>query len=141
MQAIIGKQYPKIVIPKIDEAKKSIDIIMFDWRWYPNDPGASVQLFNQALVRAGRRGVNVRAITNFGDIVKTLEKVGVKAKKLRSKNLVHAKIIIIDESIVIIGSHNFTQNAFNMNFEISCMFENSDNAKEYLQYFNNLWPL
>ena len=141
MQAIIGKQYPKIVIPKIDEAKKSIDIIMFDWRWYPNDPGASVQLFNQALVRAGRRGVNVRAITNFGDIVKTLEKVGVKAKKLQSKNLVHAKIIIIDESIVIIGSHNFTQNAFNMNFEISCMFENSDNAKEYLQYFNNLWPL
>jgi len=141
MQAIIGKQYPKIVIPKIDEAKKSIDIIMFDWRWYPNDPGASVQLFNQSLVRAGRRGVNVRAITNFGDIVKTLEKVGVKAKKLRSKNLVHAKIIIIDESIVIIGSHNFTQNAFNMNFEISCMFENSDNAKEYLQYFNNLWPL
>jgi len=141
MQAIIGKQYPKIVIPKIDEAKKSIDIIMFDWRWYPNDPGASVQLFNQSLVRAGRRGVNVRAITNFGDIVKTLEKVGVKAKKLQSKNLVHAKIIIIDESIVIIGSHNFTQNAFNMNFEISCMFENSDNAKEYLQYFNNLWPL
>lgn len=141
MQAIIGKQYPKIVIPKIDEAKKSINIIMFDWRWYPNDPGASVQLFNQALVRAVRRGVSVRAITNFGDIVKTLEKVGVKAKKLQSKNLVHAKIIIIDESIVIIGSHNFTQNAFNMNFEISCMFENSDNAKEYLQYFNNLWPL
>jgi len=139
MQAIIGKQFPKIVIPKIDEAKKSICIVVFDWRWYPNDPGNPVQLFNQALVRAVRRGVVVKAIANFPDIVKTLEKVGVQAKKLRTENLVHAKMIIIDEKIVVVGSHNITVPAFTTNYEVSTMFEDPVSAKPYADFFQSLF--
>ncbi len=56
METIIGKEFPQKVIPLIEQAKTSIDIVVFDWRWYPQDPGASVQLFNQAIVRAVRRG-------------------------------------------------------------------------------------
>jgi len=139
MQAIIGSQFPKVVIPKIDEAKSSISLIVFDWRWYPNDPGNPVQLFNQALVRAVRRGVAVKAVANFGDIVKTLKAVGVQAKKLETKNLVHAKMIVIDEKLVIVGSHNITTPAFTTNYEVSTMFESEEAAKEYTNFFNNLW--
>ena len=141
MQAIIGKQFPKIVIPKIDEAKKSIFIVVFDWRWYPNDPANPVQLFNQALVRAVRRGVVVKAIANFPDIVKTLEKVGVQAKKVSTQNLVHAKIILIDDYFCIIGSHNFSVPAFTTNYELSVGFEDPETIKEFSQFFDSLWRL
>lgn len=139
MSAIIGPEFPKILIPKIDEAKNKIKIVVFDWRWYPNDTGSPVQLFNQALVRAVRRCVCVRAITNFPDIVKTLQKEGVEAKKLATKNLIHAKMIIIDDRIVVVGSHNITAPAFSTNYEVSTIIENEEQAKEYSQFFDKLW--
>ena len=139
MQAIIGKQFPKVIIPEIDRAKHSIKIVVFDWRWYPNDPGNPVQLLNQALVRAVRRGVKINADANNNEIVSTLNKVGVHAKKLISKNLVHAKLMIIDEKTVVVGSHNYTQSAFTMNYEISAMFADRETARQFLQFFDSLY--
>ena len=139
MEAIIGKQFPGVVIPLIDKSKSSIKIVVFDWRWYPNEPGNPCQLFNQSIVRAVRRGVDVRVVANNDEIVQILQSVGVYAKKLLTKNLVHAKIIIIDEKIVILGSHNYTQSAFTMNFEISAVQDDADCAKQFLQFFNSLF--
>jgi len=39
---ISGREYPVKVIPLIEQSVKSIKIIVFDWRWYPQMPG---QLF------------------------------------------------------------------------------------------------
>jgi len=139
MQTIIGRQFPKTVIPLIESAKKTIDIIVFDWRWYPQDPGAAVQLFNQSIVRAVRRGVKVRAIANSNEIVKTLKSVGVEAKRLISVNLVHAKLMIIDSEKIIIGSHNYTQSAFQMNYEISVVLDKPENISDFFSFFNSLW--
>ena len=49
-KAIIGAEFPKVLISKIDNAKTSIKIVVFDWRWYPNDMGNPCQLFNQSIV-------------------------------------------------------------------------------------------
>ena len=135
---IIGSQFPKVVIPKIDNAKKSIKIVVFDWRWYPNDIGNPCQLFNQSIVRALHRGVQVDVITNNSEILSTLKEVGAQAKKLITKNLVHAKLMIIDDSLVIIGSHNYTQSAFTTNYEISAMYDDEKSAKSFAFFFNNL---
>jgi len=139
MQAIIGKQFPKVVIPKIEEAKKSIKIVVFDWRWYPYDPANSVQIFNQSLVRASRRGIKIQAVANNDELIQILKSFDIHAKKVISKNLVHAKLMIIDEKIVIIGSHNYTQSAFTMNYEISAMFDDDETAKQFLDFFSSLF--
>lgn len=138
MEVIIGKQYPQKVIPLIDNAKKSIRIVVFDWRWYPYDASHPVQLFNQALIRAKRRGVQVSVIANATDIIDILKKEGIDAKKPPTPHLIHSKMIIIDDNILIIGSHNFTQSAFTMNHEVSIIIENDPNISECIKYFNNL---
>lgn len=139
MQTIIGKEFPKKVIPLIDEAKRNIDIIVFDWRWYPDDPGNPVQLFNQAIVRAVRRGVQVRAIIDNDQIIGTLRSVGVNAKKFISQKLVHGKTMIIDGEIAIVGSHNYTQYAFTMNYEVSVLVDNREEIAKLTEFFNNLY--
>lgn len=139
METIIGSQFPKKVIPLIEEAKKIIEIIVFDWRWYPQDPGASVQLFNQAIVRAVRRGVKVRAIVNNDEIMRVLKEVGCEAKRLKTSSLVHCKFLLIDDKIAVIGSHNYTQSAFQMNLEVSVISDDSNNILELKNYFQNLW--
>jgi len=139
MDTIIGNQFPEKVIPLIENAKKSIEIVVFDWRWYPNDPGSSAQLFNQALVRAARRGVKIRAIANNDEIINILKSVGIEAKKLISKKLLHCKLMIIDDETIITGSHNYTQNAFQMNLELSVILKVGDEVKRFLDFFNNLY--
>ena len=141
MELIIGKQFAEKIIPLIDEAKNTIRVVVFDWRWYPNDPGNPVQLFNQAIVRAAKRGVKVDAIVTFEPLVKTLRDLGVNAKKLTSTNLLHTKLILIDDEIVVVGSHNFTAPAFTKNFEVSVFFTDTELGQNLINYFNQIWQL
>jgi phosphatidylserine/phosphatidylglycerophosphate/cardiolipin synthase-like enzyme len=139
MEAIIGKEFPEKVIPLIDQAKSTIDVVVFDWRWYPQNPGSPVQLFNQAIARAVKRGVIVRAIANTPQIINILKEVGVKAKKLETPHLIHAKIMIVDDQFLVIGSHNYTETAFLMNFEVSVIIEDEKVIKRVKEFFNNLY--
>jgi phosphatidylserine/phosphatidylglycerophosphate/cardiolipin synthase-like enzyme len=139
MEAIIGKEFPEKVIPLIDEAKNTIDVVVFDWRWYPQNPGSPVQLFNQAIARAIKRGVIVRAIANTPQIVDILNKIGARAKKLHTPKLIHAKLMIIDDQYLIIGSHNYTETAFLMNFEVSVIIEDEKVIRRVKEFFNNLY--
>jgi len=136
---VSGSQFPKSVVPYIEKAKNTIDIVVFDWRWYPQDPGASCQLFNQSIVRAATRGVSIRAIVNNDQVLNILKSVGVSSKKLLTSRLVHSKLMIIDNSIVITGSHNYTQAAFSMNLELSVILDDVVDVSPFLSFFNNLW--
>lgn len=136
---IIGKEYPEKVGKLIDLARGSIDILMFDWRWYANDISHPLQIFNQKLVRASRRGVKVRCMTNYAELVETLNLLGLDAKKWSQSNLLHSKLMIIDKSIVISGSHNLTGNAFCSNMETSLITDDERVVKTFNDYFQNLW--
>ena len=138
-EVIVGKDFPQKVIPLIEHAKKTIKIIVYDWRWYSNDAGNAVQLFNQAIIRSVRRGVKVRAIANNDFIVSTLNQNGIDAKKIAVQGLVHAKLMIIDDNIVILGSHNYTHNAFVLNKEISVILIDFDNFLDFNNFFESLW--
>lgn len=139
MQTIIGQEFLKKVVPLIEQSKISIKIVVFDWRWYGDDPGNPVQIFNQAIVRAVRRGVKIEVIGNSEPVLATLRSVGVSARKIVSKNLVHAKMIIIDDVDVIVGSHNFTQSAFTKNHEVSLYIQNDPAIQNLISYFKTLW--
>jgi len=139
IKTIIGSNFPKEVKPLIENAKKSIDVIVFDWRWYSNDPSNPVQLFNQCFVRAVRRGVRVRALVNSMAIVDILRGVDIQAKCPAIEGLVHSKMIVIDGKDLVIGSHNFTQHAFTSNLEISTYMPDYPDVDKLLELFNNLY--
>ena len=141
MQTIIGKNYPKLVIPLIEKAVKSIKIVVFDWRWYENDPANPCQLFNASIVRARKRGVNVQACVNSNSIKSPLAQNGIDVKIPISKNLIHTKFIIIDDEILIMGSHNFSQSAFTTNFETSVIINDPLQINDFIVFFNNIWQL
>jgi len=141
IKVISGREYPKQVIPLIERSKKTIDTVVFDWRWYSNDSGAICQLFNQAIIRASRRGVKIRAIANNDKILGILRTEGCEAVRLRTKKLVHSKLMIIDEEIVITGSHNYTQSAFQKNLELSVIIHEDPINESFKLFFNNIWSL
>ena len=141
IESISGREYPKRIIPLIEKAKNTIDVVVFDWRWYPQDPGAICQLFNQSILRSARRGVKIRVIANNDQIIDILKKEGCSAKRLKTSKLVHCKLMIIDDQVVITGSHNFTQSAFQMNLELSVILDGDIPKDSFITFFNNLWSL
>jgi len=137
--SLIGREYPKRVIPCIKNAKKTIFAIVYDWKWYPAQMGSSIQIFNQEIVRKAKQGFEVKVILNDRKTASILEKEGVKTKVGDFGGLVHTKMLLIDDDITIIGSHNFTYNAFETNFEISILSQDRAMTKDLTNYFLNLW--
>lgn len=141
MQPLICSDYAKQVPDLFRNAKKSIDILMYDWRWYLDRLEHPVQELNRELVQAVRRGVRVRTITNSPDLIPTLTELGIKARVLKDKRVLHSKLIIIDDEILIIGSHNLTSNAFSRNLETSVVVAIPEGQTRFQEFFNNLYGI
>jgi phosphatidylserine/phosphatidylglycerophosphate/cardiolipin synthase-like enzyme len=139
MRVILGQEFVGELLPKIRAARNCIRICVYDWRWYAADPANPAQIFNHALVEAVRRGVKVLAVTNDDRIIDTLSSVGIEVRKITSRNLLHAKCMLIDDEIAIIGSHNYTQNAFTTNFEVSVLFDEIESVLRLKKWFSDMF--
>lgn len=138
---IISNDFPKVVIPLLDSAMHAIDIIVFDWRFYKHDPACSVSQFNMAIARAVQRGITVRCLVQSAAVVNQLKLIGVKARMIHTKRILHTKLLMVDGKKVIIGSHNYTQNAFTNNHEASLFVVLANAVNGLTEYFNNLYGL
>lgn len=141
MDTIIGNEFADKVIPLIKNSKKSIDIIVYDWRWYPNQIGSAIQRFNNEIVAGRKRGKKIRVITNSLHVIGTLKTQNFEARGKVSSKTLHTKLMIIDGKIVILGSHNYTMNAFTINHEVSVIIEDEKVVERLKLYFENLWGL
>lgn len=141
MQAIIGKEFPKEVIPLIDSARHTIKVVVFFWGWYGEEPSNPCQLFNNSILRAVKRGVEVRACVNSQKIASPLRDAGIKVRIPVSKSLMHTKMLLIDDEILILGSHNFSQSAFTTNFETSIVSIKDECLPKFIAFFDSLWSL
>jgi len=135
----LGKDFPIKLIPLIKQARQSIDIIVYDWRWYADQVGSINQKFNQEIGAASRRGVKVRALLNSEQIIAPLRVFDIEARRIPSGKQLHTKLMVIDRKISILGSHNYTKNAFSINFEASIIIEDEQTAQEFTTYFENLF--
>lgn len=138
---IISKDFAKVVIPLLDSAVSSIEIIVYDWRFYPDDSECSVSLFNLAVASAAARGVRVRCLVQNSRVVDRLKIMGCDARQLHSKRILHTKLLIVDKVRVVLGSHNYTMSAFESNLEASIFVHLADKNNTLVQYFNNLFGL
>lgn len=138
-ECLIGDKYGKRLVQLFDEAEKTIEIVMFEWRWYRSDPGNPMQMVNAALVRAARRGVIVRVVTSNKDVVEILKGCKILARKGTQRGYLHSKLVIIDNEVLVMGSHNFTGSALNKNIETSMLIPCLASVQNFKDFFNRLW--
>lgn len=127
-------------IHMILDAKKSIRVCAYGF----TNPHVAT-----ALIQAHERGVDVKIImdkTQAGGknqkvLVKRMQDAGIPMQIGRSpvrSQIIHAKYIVVDETLVEDGSWNFTTNA---SYQVNTLnFTNSpERAKQFLDSWNNLW--
>lgn len=136
---IIGKDFPNAVIALLEDVQRSVDIIVYDWRLYEGQPKHPVMRFTRALQDALARGVKVRCIVGNERLMAMLKARGFEVKNRYSERLLHAKMILLDGEVAVIGSHNYTQGAFTMNYELSMALNLGHKAPDLQKWFDGLW--
>jgi len=122
-EILIGHEYGKVARKYIKEARDEILVSVFLWNFYYGDPACEASKFNQEIINAVKRGVKVKGLVSTTAKVKKMIEAGCQIKESCFANKLHNKVMIIDQKIVILGSHNFTKNALGRNYEVSMMFE------------------
>ena len=101
--------------------------------------------FIKAILEAFQRGIKVRIIADDecakkkGSNIKLLASVGVPCKTDNAIYHMHHKFAVIDSSVVIMGSFNWTGQAVKYNQENIFFYEDKNIANQYAKEFENLW--
>jgi phosphatidylserine/phosphatidylglycerophosphate/cardiolipin synthase-like enzyme len=119
------------------------------------DASREVRGLCHALGEATWRGLDVRVVLNrflVGDppldvnrvAQRFLHRLGVKTRTYSvteesQRKFIHSKIMLFDDRVVVVGSHNWTANAFNNNHEVSVAVESRDLALRLGQTFERWW--
>ncbi len=116
-------------------AKKSIKIAMFTWTRLD---------FANDIISAKIRGVDVQIVIDNNSskgaslgVVKALQKGQVPIRVNTSQGLLHYKTMIIDDTILVNGSANWTKAAFTSNED--CYFVLNPLNKEQRVFLKEMW--
>jgi len=124
------------LIALVKDAKVNIRFLAFSFTDYP---------LAQAMIDRAKAGVDVKGVyetfgsTSRGSELKTFWCAGVPVRQDGNPSFLHDKIIIIDNSIVVTGSLNYSSNADESNEENVVILDNAEIAALYLQEFEKLW--
>ncbi len=98
-----------------------------------------------ALISAHRRGIDVRivmersTIDSSGSDYGKLKAAGVPIRLPTTHGLMHNKVAVIDEIVVITGSYNWTRDAEQSNSENMIILTNAKIANTYEREFQKIW--
>lgn len=158
VEDISGAKYFPSVKEALSKAEKSIYMVMYFVSFNPQEKTSAVSGLVEELVNAHKRGVKVKVILDQnidfdawegikGEWEKEnknsalfvyLKKQGIEVYYDSLYVLTHAKVIVIDGEISILGSANWSGSSLNKNWEVSCLIKSKDLAKQLLVDFSKI---
>lgn len=154
---ISGSKYFPAVEEALARAEKSIDMVMYQVNLRPYDKSSQVYSLVDELIKAHKRGVKVKIILDQNiDFVgergvnrwvtegknswcfKILKDAGMDVNYDDLTTYTHAKVLVIDDEMVISGSSNWTDGALRRNFEVNTLIKSKELAGEILKSFSGI---
>lgn len=123
------------IVSILQDAEKSIHVMAFN---------LTLDTITDAILRSASTGIEVQALfdadqsQNQGSDVARLSESGLDVLLDGNPRKMHHKVIIVDESIVITGSYNFSRNAEEKNDENVLIIHSQELAEHYLIEFSRL---
>jgi phosphatidylserine/phosphatidylglycerophosphate/cardiolipin synthase-like enzyme len=97
------------------------------------------------IINCHRSGLDVKIITDndksfdMGSDIAHMQKQGIPVKVDDTRHHMHHKFMVIDQSVVITGSYNWTRSAAEYNHENIVLLQDSKIIKSYQAEFHRLW--
>ncbi|GIW11859.1 MAG: phospholipase [Dehalococcoidia bacterium] len=123
------------IVARVQAAQTSIVFLAFQ---FTSDPIA------QAMIARLRQGVRVAGAfertgseTPFSEF-RQLQQAGAEVYQDGNPYIMHHKVIVVDERVVMTGSYNFTDNANRQNDENLLIIEDRELARRFLEEFERV---
>jgi phosphatidylserine/phosphatidylglycerophosphate/cardiolipin synthase-like enzyme len=150
VELLIARQYISRVPALLEGARDSIRVVQFVMQLKGKSAKMSSRELGIKLAAKVRDGVRVQALLNSAgggwrapalnrQAAQWLSEREVEVRTLGASRTCHAKLLIIDDQMAIIGSHNWTPYALERNFEVSVLVRNPGCVGQLTQHFNQLW--
>jgi len=123
------------VISWINKANSTIHILIYSF---------TLDDVSNALIEATDRGVDVKIVFDSSQISQyseydRLNDAGIDVKKDTNSALMHNKVMIVDEKIILTGSFNWSQNAEERNNENLIVIESVEVSSIFEEEFEKIW--
>lgn len=149
VQVVTDAQYFQVAKKMIQEAKTSIHVMMFEMRYYDEHPNSPSNLLIKELIDAKKRGVKVEVILEVREDEDRTTQTNRRTGKMLSEGGVeviydpifkttHAKLMLADGELSLLGSTNWTYHALTNNNEVCALIRSKEVVKELLDYFNRV---
>jgi len=126
------EEFRSAVLKAIAGANREILIATYKMDYNERASKRHLNALVQALHRASKRGVRVRCLLNMDKENTAIGRINMRTKALLiEKGIItktgpegrtyHAKIIIVDNMVALLGSHNLSESSLCRNFEVSLM--------------------
>ena len=149
IQLVTDAQYFPVAKKMIQEAKSSIRVMMFEMGYYEKHPSTPSNLLIKELIEAKKRGARVEVVLEIreGDdrttkrnrqTGKKLSNGGVEVIYDSLSKTTHAKLMVVDGELILLGSTNWVFSSLTNNHEVSVLIRSKELARELVDYFNRV---
>ena len=149
VQLVTDAQYFQVAKKMIQEAKSSIQVMMFEMGYYEKHPTTPSNILIRELIEAKKRGVKVEVILEVREgsdrtternrnTGKILSEGGVEVIYDPLFKTTHTKLMVVDGQLALVGSTNWTYYALTNNNEVSVLIRSKQVAKALVDYFNQV---
>ena len=127
----------------LSHSRESIHIVSFELKYYDNYPDSKMNQLVRDLIEAHERGVDVKIIVDQysenNNAFHKLDEAGVPWRFDSNSTTTHAKLIVVDGKIVLLGSTNLSYYGLEKNNEANILIEDEKTAGYYEEYFQKIW--
>ena len=124
------------LVQLIDGAQRSIDVAAYDF---------GLDNVAEALVRAKRRGVTVRLVTDTDNLdhkqVKQLTAAGIPVVEDQRRAIMHHKFAVIDGQTVMTGAWNFAERDTFRHNNNAVVFQSQELARNFTNEFEKMFTV
>jgi len=149
VQLVLNDQYFQVARRMIQEAKHSIQVMMFEMGYYDEHPNTPSNLLIKELISAKKRDLWVEVILEVKEgedrttkrnrhTGRILSEGGVQVIYDSLSKTTHAKLMVVDGRLTLLGSTNWTYYALTNNNEASVLIRSKEVAKAFADYFNQV---
>ncbi len=144
-----NRDYAQLVRKLIQNANSSVCILLYQARFYEEHPNSMTNYFLTDLIDARKRNVDVRIVADTGDwnpqnglkndyllnFIDMLTTSGCMIWEDNRSIVSHEKVILIDDNLSLVSSHNWAYYSTDLNNEVSVLVDNKDFNKKLREYF------
>lgn len=146
---LLDKEYFHVLRREIGRAKESIYVAMFVISREQSAADPVTAILND-LINARRRGVDIKVVVehprrssdslyrNNEEAIEYLVAGGVEAAFNEPQKQLHDKFVLIDREILLVGNHNWSQQALTVNREVSALVRARPPDPAFVRHFADI---